>query len=99
MRESLIQEFEALLPKCIADTVSAAQRGDQIDLRRVAHILKGTAATFGATRLEFACQRLEHTGRDQDSAVDKEQLDLLQATASEACEALGRQLLDTGGRQ
>jgi two-component system sensor histidine kinase/response regulator len=99
MRESLIQEFAVLLPKCIADTVSAAQRGDQIELRRVAHTLKGTAATFGATRLELACKRLEHTGRDQDSAVDKEQLDLLQATASEACEALGRQLLDAGGRQ
>jgi two-component system sensor histidine kinase/response regulator len=98
MREILIQEFEESLPKCVADTVSAAQRGDQIELRRVAHMLKGTAATFGATRLEFACQRLEHTGRDQDSTVDKEQLDRLQATASEAREALGRQLLATEDR-
>jgi HPt (histidine-containing phosphotransfer) domain-containing protein len=55
--------------------------------------LKGTAATFGATRLEFACQRLEHTGRDQDSAIEEEQLDELQAIASEAREALGQQLL------
>ncbi len=98
MRETLIQEFEESLPECMAATVSAARRGDQIELRRVAHMLKGTAATFGARRLEFACQRLEHTGRDQDSVVDQEQLDLLQATASEAREALGRQLLDTGGR-
>jgi two-component system sensor histidine kinase/response regulator len=98
MRETLIQEFEESLPECMAATVSAARRGDQIELRRVAHMLKGTAATFGARRLEFACQRLEHTGRDQDSVVDQEQLDLLQATASEAREALGRQLLDTGGQ-
>ena len=84
MRESLIEELEASLPKSVADTVSAARRGDQIGLRRVAHTLKGTAATFGATRLEFACQRLERTSRDQDSAVEEEQLDRLQATASEA---------------
>jgi len=41
---------------------------------------------------------LEHTGRDQDLAVEEEQLDLLHAIASEAREALSRQLLDTGGR-
>jgi two-component system sensor histidine kinase/response regulator len=93
MRESLMQEFEALLPKCVADIVGAAQHGDQIELRRVAHTLKGTAATFGARRLELACQRLEHTGREQDPAVEEEQLDLLRTTASEAYEALGRQLL------
>jgi PAS domain S-box-containing protein len=96
MRESLIEELEASLPKSVADTVGAARRGDRTELRRVAHTLKGTAATFGATRLEFACQRLERTGRDQDSAVEEEQLDQLQATASEAREALGRQLLDRG---
>jgi two-component system, sensor histidine kinase and response regulator len=99
MRERLLQELEESLSKCVADTVSAAQRGDQLELRRVAHMLKGTAATFGATRLEFACQRLEHTGRDQDPAVEEEQLDLLRATASEACKALGPLLLDTEGRQ
>ncbi len=99
MRESLIQELEESLPKCLADTVSAAQRGDQLELRRVAHILKGTAATFGATRLEFACQRLEHTGRDRDPAVEEEQLEELRATASEACEALGPRLLGAKGRQ
>ncbi len=99
MRESLIQEFEESLPKCVADTVGAAQSGDQLELRRVAHILKGTAATFGATRLEFACQRLEHTSRDQDPAVGEEQLEELRATASEACEALGPRLLGAEGRQ
>jgi two-component system, sensor histidine kinase and response regulator len=98
MRESLIQEFEASLPKCVAETVSAAHRGDQIELRRAAHMLKGTAATLGATRLRLACQRLEHTGRDRDPAVDRKQLDQLQAAASETREALGRQLLGTEGR-
>jgi two-component system sensor histidine kinase/response regulator len=99
MRETLMQELEESLPKCVADTVSAAHRGDQLELRRVAHMLKGTAATFGATRLELACQRLEHTSRDQDPAVEEEQLDLLRATASEACEALGPRLLGVEGRQ
>ncbi len=99
MRETLIHEFEESLPQCVADTVGAAHRGDQLELRRIAHMLKGTAATFGATRLEFACQRLEHTSRDQDPAVGEEQLEELRATASEACEALGPRLLGAEGRQ
>jgi len=93
MRESLMRELEESLPKCVADTVSAARRGDQTELRRVAHILKGTAATLGATRLQLACQRLEGTGGDRDSAIEEEELDQLRSTASEARQALGRQLL------
>jgi hypothetical protein len=50
-------------------------------------------STLGAERLSLACQRLEHTSRDQDPAIGGEQLDQLQATTSEARLALCQQLL------
>jgi two-component system, sensor histidine kinase and response regulator len=93
MRETLMEAFETSLPKCVADIVSAAQRGDEIELRRVAHLLKGSAATLGAARLRLACQGLEHTTRDHDPDVDEAQLDELRATASQARRALREQLL------
>ena len=95
MLRSLIQTFESSVPQCVDDIVAAAQRGDQIELRRTAHLLKGSAATLGAARLRLACQRLEHTGRDQDPSIDQEQLDMLAPIVSETRRALRLQLLAT----
>ncbi len=92
MRERLVQVFDASLPECVAEIVGAAQRGDETEQIRVAHLLKGSSATLGATRLSLACRRLEHTADDRDPALE-EQLDQLRTTASEAREALHRQLL------
>src|SRR5271154_2181534 len=93
MRESLIDAFATSLPKCLTEISSAAERGDHVELRRVAHLLKGSAATLGASRLTLTCQRLEHSGRDRDPAVNSGQLDEVRSVASEAREALREQLL------
>jgi HPt (histidine-containing phosphotransfer) domain-containing protein len=85
--------FDESLPKCVADILGAARRGDQIELRRAAHLLKGSAATLGAARLRRACQRLERTGRDQDPGIEEAQLDSLKATVAETRRALREQML------
>jgi len=92
-RESLIEVFDASLPRCVTDIVSAAQRGDHLELRRVAHLLSGSSATLGAIGLSLACRLLAHSGRDQDPDLDRGHLALLQSAASEASRALHEQLL------
>ncbi len=93
MRESLMDTFDESLPKCVADILGAARRGDQIELRRAAHLLKGSAATLGAARLRLACQQMERTGRDQDPGIEEAQLDSLEAIVAETRRALREQML------
>jgi two-component system, sensor histidine kinase and response regulator len=93
MRETLIEAFDVSLPKCVAEIVSAAHRGDRIELRRVAHLLRGSSATLGAARLGLACEQLERSGRDGDPTIEEKQLDHFRASAAEAHKALRKQLL------
>jgi CheY-like chemotaxis protein len=92
-RESLIETFEASLPRCIADIESAIRHGDEDALRRSAHLLKGSSASLGATHLTLSCQQLEQSGRTNDPAVEMEHLAELRAAAAEARVALRKQLL------
>jgi two-component system sensor histidine kinase/response regulator len=96
MCEEVVEAFEQSLPKSIEDIEAAGRSGDQLELRRVAHLLKGTSATLGATRLSLSCQRLEHSGRGQDASVSEEQLVQLRAAAEEARHALRGELCGSG---
>jgi len=91
-QERLIETFEASLPESVADIEAAVRRNDRSGLRRTAHLLKGSSATLGATRLRLSCQQLEQSGRGEDTDVSEEQLARLRATASEARDALREQL-------
>jgi signal transduction histidine kinase/CheY-like chemotaxis protein len=93
MRKDLMDTFEARLPASVAGIVGAAKRGDQVELRRAAHLLGGSAATLGAVRLSRACQSLEHSGRDQDRSVSDAELEMLSATACASHRALCERLL------
>ena len=93
MRESLLEAFDVSLPKCVAEILSAADRGDRIELRRVAHLLRGSSATLGAARLGLACEQLERSGRDGDPTIEQEQLDVFATSAGEAQQALRKHLL------
>ncbi|MGD0453689.1 MAG: ATP-binding protein [Solirubrobacteraceae bacterium] len=93
MRRDLMAAFEERLPACVAAIVGAAQRGDQVELRRAAHQLRGSAATLGAARLSLACHRLEHSGRGRDRSVGDDELEMLTATAFATRRALSEQLL------
>jgi CheY-like chemotaxis protein len=93
MRAQLMQAFDEQLDRCIADIEVAAARGNQAELRRISHLLKGSSATFGAVRLRDLCVRLERSGRSDDQPVSEEQLRRLRQTASEAQAALHAKLL------
>ncbi len=88
MRASLLSTFAESLPACLADIERAVAEGNQVELRRVAHLLKGSCATLGAERLRLACVELERTGRDEDQPIDGERLAAFSATAKEALGAL-----------
>jgi HPt (histidine-containing phosphotransfer) domain-containing protein len=83
----LLEEFEASLPKLLADIGSAFARNDAGALRRSAHLLRGSSATLGAVRLSDACARLERT-RAEDLPIGEQQLAQLRAALEEACVAL-----------
>jgi CheY-like chemotaxis protein len=96
MREDLVTAFEQSLPKSVADIEAAGRSGDQLELRRTAHLLKGTSATLGAARLRQSCQNLEHSGRGQDASVSEAQLVQFRATANEARRAVREGLCGSG---
>ena len=93
MRASFLDTFRESLPSCLARIEAAAEAGDDAELRRVAHLLKGSSATLGASGLRLACQALEHSGRDGDSPVDRAAIEQLQSIATEALTALQASLL------
>ncbi|MGD1055825.1 MAG: response regulator [Solirubrobacteraceae bacterium] len=64
-RESLVQAFEASLPKRVAAIEDAARCANTTESKRAAHLLRGSSASLGATRLALSCQRLEQTSEDQ----------------------------------
>jgi signal transduction histidine kinase/HPt (histidine-containing phosphotransfer) domain-containing protein len=93
MRRSLLETFEESLSKCLSGIARAAQRGDRVELRRVAHLLKGSSATIGATCLSVCCERLERLSAGEGPGIGQEQLEELNAAASQARPGLREQLL------
>jgi two-component system, sensor histidine kinase and response regulator len=92
MRQQLIDTFEEQLDHCVDDIVIAVGRGDHGEVRRVAHLLKGSSASLGANRLWLCCRRLEHTGRQADPTVDQEHIEELRVLAAEGRKAVRIQL-------
>ncbi len=93
MRRALLQTFEESLSKCLADIASAAGREDRVELKRLAHLLKGSCAAVGAARLSLSAQALEDLSTEPGATVGQEQLDELNTAAVESCPALRKQLL------
>jgi CheY-like chemotaxis protein/HPt (histidine-containing phosphotransfer) domain-containing protein len=91
-RKQLVATFEAQEKQCLIDIAAAVRREDRDDVRRVAHLLRGSAASLGAMRLRHCSERLEHVGRQQDAGVGDAQITELRLAASEASQALRRQL-------
>jgi HPt (histidine-containing phosphotransfer) domain-containing protein len=56
----LVGDFLGGAPAQISALRGAVEHGDAGELRRVAHTMKGNAATFGASSLADACRDLEH---------------------------------------
>ncbi len=94
MLEDLCRAFDGSLDKSVADILSAVERRDNVELRRVSHMLKGTSATLGAARLSAACQRMEEDTDAQALSVTVDELDELQVASAEVRQALAQELLD-----
>jgi len=66
--------------------------GDWVTLRRIAHSMKSSSATFGGLVLSKMCEALEHNAKDngihgdaaaQVSAIEREHVRVLEALRSE----------------
>jgi two-component system, sensor histidine kinase and response regulator len=93
MRGRLVQVFEDSLTRCVVTIEDAVRDGDTRERRRAAHLLRGSSASVGARRLAVSCQHLEQSSRDQDPAVNGDQLAELRATAELTRAAIANQLL------
>ena len=96
MRETLCDAFARSLPTCVDAIVDAAGRGDADELRRAAHMLRGSSATLGAMRLSQACEQLERAGRTEDPPIERPELDQFRSLAEASMHALREQLLLSG---
>jgi HPt (histidine-containing phosphotransfer) domain-containing protein len=70
-REFLVELIETYLadsPGLLADLSAGLAAGDAAAVRRAAHTLKSTSATFGATRLATTCREIEAAAAADDLA-------------------------------
>ncbi|MFP5328372.1 MAG: response regulator, partial [Acidimicrobiia bacterium] len=60
---SLVSIFLREAPRRLEQLLAAASEGDTVAIREAAHSLRGSAATFGASRLAKLAQRIEEDAR------------------------------------
>ena len=86
----LLDRFDAQQRICVAEIGIAVERGDRTEVRRVAHKLKGSSASLGASRLQMCCLALEHL--EPGDALGEPQMAALRGSAAEASDALRHEL-------
>ncbi|MGE5263020.1 MAG: response regulator, partial [Acidobacteriota bacterium] len=94
MLPSLIENFYKDAPKLIADAHRTLEQKQTAELRRAAHTLKSTSATFGAMALAAVARELEFKARDGALEGAGELLTRIQAEyaqAKAALQALGKE--------
>ena len=64
MLPGLIERFYQDVDRLLGEARQALERGQTDDLRRAAHTLKSTSATFGAVTLSEVARKLEYLARD-----------------------------------
>ncbi len=93
MRGRLLDIFDAQREKCVAELADGVRRGDRMEIRRVAHLLKGSAASLGASALCSSCEALERGCRRGDGEVTPSQVEELRVTAAAVSGAVREQLI------
>ncbi len=94
MLPALLQNFYKDAPKLMADARRHLAAGQTPELRRAAHTLKSSAATFGAMRLSALARELEFKARDGVLDGAEELLARIEAEYPQVREAL--EALPTG---
>ena len=92
-RSQLLDIFDSQQQRCTAEIATAALCGDRAEVRRLAHLLKGSGASLGARRLRDVCHALEHIAASGDVPVGAEQIRQLHLAADEASRALHQRLI------
>jgi len=64
MLPGLIERFYQDVDRLLGEARQALEQGETTDLRRAAHSLKSTSATFGAVALSEVARELEYLARD-----------------------------------
>ena len=88
--DNLIQIFLEEYPHMLAEIRQAIDTSDAGLLRRAAHMLKGSAALFGAQPVVDAALRLEMMGRENNFALAAQGLDRLEPRTSRLVQVLLR---------
>ena len=88
--DNLIQIFLEESPHMLAEIRQAIDTSDAGLLRRAAHMLKGSAALFGAQPVVDAALRLEMMGRENNFALAAQGLDRLEPRTSRLVQVLLR---------
>ncbi len=94
-RGELLDIFETATRHSLADLCVAVQAADGDEIRRLAHLMKGGAATLGARAFSAACHALEvGVTEDGAEAVNAEDVDHLAEIARICQLQLRAQLLE-----
>jgi HPt (histidine-containing phosphotransfer) domain-containing protein len=93
MRRQLVDIFDAQRQTCTAELVEAVRRHDRMEIRRVAHMLKGSSASLGASALRSSCEALERVCRRGDAEVTRSQVEELRSAAAAVSDALCQRLI------
>ncbi len=93
----LVEIFSTQTPERVDELRHAIGAGDHEVVLRLAHTMKGGAASLGATKLAEACKALEELAKDGDLAAADDQVDAIEEAFEAACEALEREVAAVGG--
>jgi HPt (histidine-containing phosphotransfer) domain-containing protein len=88
MLPELIERFTRDADRLFGQARQALEQGQAEDLRRAAHTLKSTSATFGAMALSAIARELEHLARDGVLEGAAGQIDRAEAEFARAKAAL-----------
>jgi HPt (histidine-containing phosphotransfer) domain-containing protein len=86
--DELIDLFVADLPQRLGAITHALERADAPALALQAHALRGSAANFGASRLDELCAKLEEVGARGTLAEAPAMLDEIKRESARARDAL-----------
>ncbi len=79
----IIGEFRTEYPKLLVEIREAISQGDNQQLRRAAHTIKGNAGTLGAAAAHEAAQRVELAGQNAELADAESLIAELEAVLAE----------------
>lgn len=88
--ESLINQFLTHSQSLANNIKNAHQQGDLLQVSKAAHKLKGSAASFGASKLSLLCEKIENHCANHNNTA---QIDLLINQLEECYQYTHEQLL------